>query len=149
MPQVRKTAKERSLTGSRPFKRANSSEMVTVEGKLPIDPPTGLTKEARAAWMMAVQCAPRGILTALDHSVLERWARNYALYRKLAKAVDQSGAVVDGDPSRVSGSFNALIKVQQVLAACEKELGFTPASRTRVNARSDDGEDSANAFEGL
>ena len=98
---------------------------------------------------MAVQCAPRGILTALDHSVLERWARNYALYRKLAKAVDQSGAVVDGDPSRVSGSFNALIKVQQVLAACEKQLGFTPASRTRVNARSDDGEDSANAFEGL
>lgn len=26
-------------------------------------------------------------------------------------------------------AFNALVKIQQVLAACEKELGFTPASR--------------------
>ena len=30
--------------------------------------------------------------------------------------------------------FNALIKIQQVLSACEKELGFTPVSRARVKA---------------
>ena len=43
--------------------------------------------------------------------------------------------------------FNALVKVQQVLAACEKELGFTPVSRARVKA--DINEEEQNDFDGF
>ena len=76
------------------------------------------------------------MLTALDVTVLERWARNYALYRKIAKQLDHEDVVVLDEEGNISDKlnprFNALIKVQQVLAACEKELGFTPVSRARV-----------------
>jgi phage terminase small subunit len=47
-----------------------------------------LTKDAREAWKLAISCAPKGVLTALDATVLERWARNYATYRKIAKQLD-------------------------------------------------------------
>lgn len=115
---------------------------------LTIEPPVGLNKDARAAWQLAVECAPEGVLTALDAGVLERWARNYALYRKLAKLVDKGGVVfmVDGEPTeKLSPTFNALIKVQQVLAKCETELGFTPGSRARVSVRKKD-DDQGNEF---
>lgn len=115
---------------------------------LTIEPPVGLNKDARAAWQLAVECAPEGVLTALDAGVLERWARNYALYRKLAKLVDKGGVIfmVDGEPTeKLSPTFNALIKVQQVLAKCETELGFTPGSRARVSVRKKD-DDQGNEF---
>lgn len=115
---------------------------------LTIEPPVGLNKDARAAWQLAVECAPEGVLTALDAGVLERWARNYALYRKLAKLVDKGGVVfvVDGEPTeKLSPTFNALIKVQQILAKCETELGFTPGSRARVSVRKKD-DDQGNEF---
>lgn len=118
---------------------------------LTIEPPVGLNKDARAAWQLAVECAPEGVLTALDAGVLERWARNYALYRKLAKLVDKGGVVfmVDGEPTeKLSPTFNALIKVQQILAKCETELGFTPGSRARVSVRKKD-DDQGNEFNGF
>lgn len=101
-------------------------------------PPVGLTKEARLAWKAAISNAPKGLLVATDFTVLKRWARNYALYRKLAKAVDHDGTLME--ITKEDGSIElkqhpnvkSLISVQQVLAACERELGFTPASRARV-----------------
>lgn len=118
---------------------------------LTIEPPIGLNKDARAAWQLAVECAPEGVLTALDAGVLERWARNYALYRKLAKLVDKGDVVFmkDGEPTAfLSPTFNALIKVQQILAKCETELGFTPGSRARVGVRKKE-DDSGNEFNGF
>lgn len=109
--------------------------VLSVDGRLPEQPPVGLTKDARAAWSMAVACCPDGLLTALDHSVLERWARNYALYRRLQKTVDAEGVLNPDDPGSLSATFNALIKVQQQLTACERELGFSPASRARVRVQ--------------
>lgn len=117
---------------------------------LTTEPPVGLNKTP-AAWQLAVECAPEGVLTALDAGVLERWARNYALYRKLAKLVDKGGVVfmADGEPTeKLSPTFNALIKVQQILAKCETELGFTPGSRARVSVRKKE-DDSGNEFNGF
>jgi len=75
------------------------------------------------------------VLTALDATVLERWARNYATYRKIAKKLDNEDMVLTSETGvTLNPLFNALIKIQQVLSACEKELGFTPVSRARVKA---------------
>lgn len=105
-------------------------------------PPVGLTKEARLAWKDALAAAPKGLLVATDFTVLERWARNYALYRKLAKAVDHDGTTIvvqkaDGSTElKQHPNVKSLIAVQSALLACERELGFTPCSRARVNAAS-------------
>lgn len=111
--------------------RANRRQL-QVNGNLPVQPPTELTKDARAAWELAITCAPESLLTVLDHSLLERWCRNYALYRKLQADVDRHGWVdIKGKPRP---SFTALIKIQAALAQCEQQLGFTPVSRCKMQA---------------
>lgn len=135
MPRPRKSDAEKSATGTlQPCRRAR--QIAVTDATLTTTPPVGLTKDAREAWKLAIACAPKGMLTALDVTVLERWARNYALYRKIAKQLDHEDVVALDEEGNISDKlnprFNALIKVQQVLAACEKELGFTPVSRARV-----------------
>lgn len=118
--------------------------------ELTLDPPVALTADARDAWELAVKCAPKGVLVATDATILERWARNYALYRKLAKTVEHDGVECEGATGgrQLSPTFNAMMKVQQVLAACERELGFTPVSRARVSAGAAP-EEEANEFDGF
>lgn len=112
-----------------------SDKMLTVE------PPVNLTADAREAWKMAIECAPKGHLTALDATVLERWARNYALYRKISKQLEAEGVILldmDSGETQLNPLFTPLIKIQQILGACEKELGFTPVSRARVRRAGED-----------
>lgn len=147
MPRVPTSDAFKAATGTlKPYK---SRPPATIsDSRLTETPPVGLTKDAREAWKLAIACAPKGVLTALDATVLERWARNYALYRKIAKQLDHEDMVLEGEKGvSLNPLFNALVKVQQVLAACEKELGFTPVSRARVKA--DINEEEQNDFDGF
>lgn len=116
---------------------------------LTTDPPPHLTQDAKNAWVMAIECSPPGHLTALDATVLERWARNYALYRKVSKALEHDGVTIideETGKARTNPLLNASIKIQQILAACEKELGFTPVSRARVRRTDEEGKDEGGDF---
>lgn len=116
---------------------------------LTIEPPVNLTGDAREAWKMAIECAPKGHLTALDATVLERWARNYALYRKISKELEHDGMILmnmETGESQINPLFTPLIKIQQILSACEKELGFTPVSRARVRRAGEDEPDEGGDF---
>ncbi|WP_304474876.1 phage terminase small subunit P27 family [uncultured Parasutterella sp.] len=119
-----------------------------VEGELPAAPPPSLSEEARAAWSMAVRCAPKGLLTALDHGVLERWCRSYALYRKYAKKVE-AGDVEQCHPESGMRSLTPtvmmMIQAHKMMLQCEKELGFSPSARNKVKVEVKDDEE-ANAF---
>lgn len=145
MPRPRKSDAEKAAAGTlQPCRRARQVAVSTAT--LTMEPPVGLTKDAREAWKLAIACAPKGILTALDATVLERWARNYALYRKIAKQLDHEEMVVFGEKgASLNPLFTGLVKIQQVLAGCEKELGFTPVSRARVKA--DINEEEVNEFD--
>lgn len=148
MPRPRKSDAEKAALGTLQPCRSSPRQVCASTFSLTTEPPVGLTKDARAAWELAVRCAPKGVLTALDMTVLERWARNYALYRKIAKQVDSEDLVIAGEKGlSLNPAFNALVKIQQVLAACEKELGFTPASRARVSGTGETEE--ANDFDGF
>ena len=134
MPRPSKSDAEKAATGTLQTCR-RARQVAISDATLTTTPPVGLTKDAREAWQLAITCAPRGVLTALDATVLERWARNYATYRKIAKQLDHDEIVVTGETGvTLNPLFNALVKIQQVLSACEKELGFTPVSRARVKA---------------
>lgn len=150
MPRASKSDAEKAASGTlQPCRRSRS--IVISDATLTETPPVGLTKDAREAWKLAIACAPKGMLTALDVTVLERWARNYALYRKIAKQLDHEDIVALDEEGNISDKlnprFNALIKVQQVLAGCEKELGFTPVSRARVKA--DPKDEEQNEYDGF
>lgn len=138
MPRPQKSAEVKAKTGvhSRP-----NRAVMQVNGVLPVAPPPGLTKDARAAWEMAVQFSPKGHLTAVDHALLERWCRSYALYRKLQKTVDHDGVLSPDDPGKMLPQFVALMKIQSQMLAIEKELGFTPVSRARVTVPQQESKD--------
>lgn len=92
MPRPRKSDSEKAAAGT--LQPCRQRQVNASEFELTLDPPVGLTKDAREAWKLAVMCAPKGALTALDFTVLERWARNYAFYRKLQKDLDHNGLVL-------------------------------------------------------
>lgn len=103
-----------------------------VDGHL-AEPPKGLNKEAQAAWNMAIANAPEGWLTTLDFSVLEQWARDYAMYRRLQSLIDHEGYIVEDEGGKKAHPlFPTLFKAKAALATEEKELGFTPSARARV-----------------
>lgn len=136
MPRPRKTEKEKNLLGT--AQKCRVRKLPVVGKQLAPEPPTGLRQEAKDVWKLAIENAPPGTLNVLDLSVLERWCRNYALYRKVAREVDDQGVVSILDDSKLSGKFNAMIKLEQALLAAERELGFTPLARTRVTAPTED-----------
>lgn len=87
MPRVPTSDALKAATGTlKPYKSRPPAP--ASDAHLTDTPPIGLTKDAREAWKLAISCAPKGVLTALDATVLERWARNYATYRKIAKQLD-------------------------------------------------------------
>lgn len=143
----RKSDAEKKARGTLQKCRQNSSQF-QVEGKLPNSPPASLTADARSAWAMAVSCAPKGLLTVLDHGVLERWCRSYALYRKYAKKVE-AGDVEQCHPESGMRSLTPtvmmMIQAHKMMLQCEKELGFSPSARNKVKVEVKDDEE-ANAF---
>lgn len=135
----RKSEAEKRAKGTLQKCRENRQQL-QVNGSLPEAPPPGLTADARAAWKMAVTCAPRGALSPLSHSLLERWCRNYALYRKLAKKVE-AGDIEQVHPESgmrsLTPTFAAMVQAQKLMAQCEKELGFTPLTINRLSSSED------------
>ena len=110
--------------------------------------PKGLNKEAVQAWNMAVASAPDGWLTALDASVLEQWARDYAMFRRLQSQIDHEGFTIEtAEGTKPHPLFPVLFKAKAALLADEKELGFTPTSRARVRVNAESKEE--NEFDGF
>lgn len=141
MPARALTAAERRARGANPSARSirsvkNSAGVATqiAGAMLSADPPKGFTGDAKEAWVAAVTNAPPGSLLATDVSVLERWCRNYALYRKVAKSLEHGDVVTSDDRGnqKVSAEFTVMQALDSALLKLEKELGFTPCARARV-----------------
>ena len=97
MPRVRKSDTEKKAQGTLQRCRIPKIPVSFSEKKLSAEPPKGLRQDAKDAWAMAIECSPYP-LVAIDLSVLERWARNYAMYRRLAREVEDDFAVF---PNRI------------------------------------------------
>lgn len=109
------------------------------DGKSPVPrPPSDLPEVAKTAWNLALEFLPEGQVTPENFSLLERWARNYALCRKLQDTVEKKGVVIEAFDSngnevlKESPYFTAMVKIQSQVGWCEKQLGFTPATRAHV-----------------
>lgn len=106
----------------------------------PDECPKYMRADAKKAWAAALTYAPEGLLQVTDAALLERWARDYALYRKYERELEDRGVLVsfvdeEGvEHTRVNPLFKVVESLKKSLNEMEKNLGFSPASRARVRA---------------
>ena len=101
------------------------------------DPPEYMSESAKEAWRYAVANSPPGLLSALDGAVLERWANCSGLYREALSKINLAGVsgMLVKTPSgilRRSPLMDVIRDLALEMRGYESEMGFTPASRSRV-----------------
>lgn len=104
------------------------------EGVL-VEPPEYMSDGAKQAWRYAIECAPPQLLRQLDMSVLEVWASAADLYRKAQIGLNKSGLLVKAPNTGVAmqSPYLAIANKQaQIMTKAAVEMGFTPASRSRI-----------------
>ena len=100
------------------------------------EPPEHLSEGAKAAWRLAVECAPPGLLTPLDSSSLVVWATAADRYQKAQEGLAKTGLLIKGPNNGLpmQSPYLAIVNKQaQIMAKAATEMGFTPASRSRVS----------------
>jgi len=116
--------------GKRPLNRREPKPQGAVG-----EPPEYLSDGAKAAWRLAVECAPPGLLTPLDSSILLIWATAADLYHKAQEGLTKTGMLIKGPNNGmpIQSPYLAIANKQaQIMAKAATEMGFTPASRSRV-----------------
>lgn len=106
------------------------------------DPPEYMSEGAKEAWRYAVEHSPPGLLSALDGAVLERWANCSGLYREALAKINRTGVsgMLVKTPSgilRRSPLMDVIRDLALEMKGYESEMGFTPASRSRVSIQND------------
>ena len=106
------------------------------------EPPEYMSEIAKEAWTYAVQNAPPGLLSSLDATVLERWANCAGLYREALAKINRSGVsgMIIKTPSgilRRSPLMDVIRDLALEMKGYESEMGFTPASRSKVQVTQD------------
>ena len=101
------------------------------------EPPDYMSDTAKEAWRYAVTNAPAGLLSSLDAAVLERWANCAGLYREALAKINRAGVagMIVKTPSgilRRSPLMDVIRDLAMEMKGYESEMGFTPASRSRV-----------------
>lgn len=121
------------------------------EGDLKLSaPPDYLTDTAKNIWSYALDQAPPGLLTNLDLAVFSRWVVLYDQFLQLSAALKKDGTVQESEDGTltVNPMIRAINLTAQTLRGIETELGFTPASRTRISVKRTTAEP-VNTFEGF
>ncbi len=104
------------------------------EGDL-VEPPDYMSEGAKAAWKFAIENSPPHLLKLLDMSVLETWACAADLYRKAQAGINKTGLLMKSPNTGVpmQSPYLAIANKQaQIMTKAATEMGFTPASRSRV-----------------
>lgn len=81
---------------------------------------------------------PSGMLSGLDFGIFSRWCVMYDQFVELTKSVNENGAVMydENNVPFANPLVNTLNKLAVSLRGIETELGFTPASRSKVSLAS-------------
>jgi P27 family predicted phage terminase small subunit len=131
-----------------PGKRAmNRSEPVPA-GDL-AEPQDWFTESQKAGWNYAIKHAPRGLLKKLDRSVLTAWVVAEDLHRRASEQVDKFGILTKAPNTGLpmqSPYLPVLNRQAVIMLKAAELLGFTPASRPRVQIADDVVDDDYDAW---
>lgn len=99
-----------------------------------VDAPAHFSQAQRDVWNYAIEHAPKGLLKRLDLSVLEVWVTACVFHREAVEKVAAIGQIIktpNGYPVQNPYLAN-LNKQAQIMLKAATEMGFTPASRSRI-----------------
>ncbi len=104
--------------------------------------PRGLnTREALIYKATCEHLDKANALQKVDGGVVFRYARWMALWEKESKTLVTEGGVtvpvIEGLEAKVNPRLNAVHKIDTMLAAAEKKLGFSPEDRMRIKGTVD------------
>ena len=105
-----------------------------------VEPPDYMSDGAKSAWRYALECAPPHLLKRLDMSVLEVWACAADLYSKAQAGIGKTGLLIKAPNTGVpmQSPYLAIANKQaQIMTKAAVEMGFTPASRSRITQPTD------------
>ena len=100
-----------------------------------MDPPEYMADGAKQAWRYAIESAPEHLLRRLDMSVLEVWSCTADMYRAAQIGIIKTGLLIKAPITGVpmQSPYLAIANKQaQIMAKAAVEMGFTPASRSRI-----------------
>lgn len=120
------------MTGN-PGKRALNKREPKPSGNL-ADAPDWFNDEQKATWAYAIASSPFGLLKRVDRSVLVVWTVAEVLHRQAAIRLTTAGMLVktpNGMPVQ-SPLLSIVNKQAAIMMKAAAEMGFTPASRSRV-----------------
>lgn len=96
--------------------------------------PEWFNEEQAKSWRYAIMNMPAGVLKRIDSSVLAIWVVAEYLHRDATQKVMATGSIVKterGNP--IQNPYLPVINRQaQIMLKAASELGFTPASRPRL-----------------
>jgi P27 family predicted phage terminase small subunit len=136
------------LEGNPGQRRLNENEPIPA-GDLR-EPPEWFGDEQRRSWIYAVAHAPAGLLKCLDRGILVVWVVAECLHREAMVKVGEFGLLAK---SYATGApipnpyLTIATKQAQTMIKAAAELGFTPASRSRVSI--DPGASGRSKWDGL
>jgi len=105
-----------------------------------VAPPEYMSDGAKQAWRYAIDSAPEHLLRKLDMSVLEVWSCAADLYRKAQIGITKTGLLIKAPNTGVpmQSPYLAIANKQaQIMTKAAVEMGFTPASRSRITQPTD------------
>lgn len=142
MARPRKPTAIKKLQGTLQPCRTNKDEPVISIDIKQIEPPEYLDDKAKDIWRFAVEQCPEGMLTSIDFSILAQWADTVAKIIVCEKVLQREGMFIVKEPSWDKEGTpiahpHPMLKTQNelkfILKSILTELGFTPASRSKVS----------------
>lgn len=148
MPGPPKKPTALKLVAGNPGKRALNKREPKPRGNL-YDAPDWLTGQQKVGWQYAIETAPFGLLKRVDRSTLVAWVIAEDLHRQAVEKLN-GGAMLIKTPNGmpVQSPYLSIINKQAaIMLKAASEMGFTPASRSRVEVSDDEQEtDPADRF---
>ncbi len=129
-----KPTRLKQLAGNPGKRPLNDAEPIP-EGDLN-EPPIWLTESQKEGWRYAIEHAPKGLLKQLDRTVLTVWVIAEDLHRQAAEKVAKFGLLTQAPNSGMpmQSPFLPIINKQAaIMLKAAEQLGFTPASRSRIS----------------
>ena len=101
------------------------------------DPPEWMSESQKQGWIYAIENAPSGLLKKVDRSVLVAWVVAEDLHRQASMMLEKYGILTKTPKGTRAGPMQSpylpvVNRQAHIMLKAAEQLGFTPASRSRV-----------------